>query len=300
MTHTVVSINNLTCRYGDFTAVKDLSFEVNQGEIFGFLGPNGAGKTTTLRTMMDFIRPDGGSIEVFGIDTRAEPEAIKARVGFLSSELVLWENWNGEQYIRWLEKVRHKPMLEEAQRLAQLLDFEMKRSLQGMSTGMKRKIGVIAALAHKPELLILDEPSIGLDPLMQQVFEELMIEVREEGRTVLLSSHDLSEVEAICDRVAIIREGELQTVENVANLTRLAFRWMNLTFKDEAAPIEGFDRINGVTDISTENGELRMRVSGDADMDTLIKHIAQYPVKDLQFDHPTLEEIFLTYYGREA
>jgi ABC-2 type transport system ATP-binding protein len=300
MTNTVVNIKNLTCRYGDLTAVKDLSFEVIKGEIFGFLGPNGAGKTTTLRTMMDFIRPDAGTIEVFGMDSQRSPEAIKARIGFLSSELVLWENWNGEQYVRWLEKVRGTPMMEEARRLAETLDFDLTRSLQGMSTGMKRKIGVIAALAHKPELLVLDEPTIGLDPLMQQAFAELMIKVREEGRTVLLSSHDLKEVEAICDRVAIIREGELQTVENIKNLTRLAFRWMNVTFMDGAAPLDSFASINGVTDISNENGELRMRVSGDADMDKLIKHIAQYPVKDLQFDHPTLEEIFLTYYGKES
>lgn len=296
----IISINNLTCRYGDFTAVKDLSLSVQPGEIFGFLGPNGAGKTTTLRTMMDFIRPVSGTISIFGMDSRQDSVAIRKKIGYLSSELVLWENWTGQEYIKWLENLRGIQMMGVAQRLAERLDFDLSRSLHGMSTGMKRKMGLIAILAHEPELLILDEPTIGLDPLMQHAFKELMLEVKADGRTVFLSSHDLKEVETICDHVAIIRDGQLQTIENVANLTRLNFRWLKVRFNNGALPAENFSAIKGITDISHTNGELKMRISGEVSIDTVIKELAKFKVDDLSFEHPSLEEIFLTYYGKEA
>lgn len=297
----IIQIENLTCRYGKFSAVKNLSFEVQPGEIFGFLGPNGAGKTTTLRTLLDFIRPATGRIEVFGLDNRQHSKAIKKRLGYLGSELTLWENWTGEAYIRWLEQARGTAMLQEAQRLAEHLDFDLHRSLGGMSTGMKRKIGLITTLAHKPELLILDEPTIGLDPLMQRAFKDLMVEIRAEGRTVFLSSHDLAEVETICDRVAIIRQGELQKIEHVANLTRLAFRWVTIHFANpNAIPLDSFQALPGMSEARLQDGVLKMRMSGEASMNALVKHLATFDITDLTFEHPNLEEIFLTYYGQEA
>lgn len=294
----VIQIDNLTHNYGSFTAVKDVSMEVCQGEIFGFLGPNGAGKTTTIRTMLDFIRPTKGQIAILGMDARQESAKIRHRIGYLPSELKLWENWTGVQYIRWLETVHQKPLLAYAQELSERLNYDLERSLRGMSTGMKRKMGLIAALAHRPELLILDEPTNGLDPLMQRVFHELMLEAKNEGRTVFLSSHILTEVEQICDRVGIIRKGELQAVQTVESLTEVTFRWITVK-TPEITSVNGFSSINGVSDVSLNNGKIRMKVSGDANMDAIIKQAAQYRIDDLNIVHPTLEEIFLAFYDEQ-
>lgn len=294
----VIETQNLTHRYGSFTAVKDVNLTVNEGEIFGFLGPNGAGKTTTIRMILDFIRPDAGEAKVFGMDARSHSVEIRRRVGYLPAELKLWDNWTGKQYTQWLSQVHQKELLPEAQRLADALEFDLKRSLKGMSTGMKRKMGLIAALAHKAPLLILDEPTTGLDPLMQQVFHQLMREARAEGRTVFLSSHNLQEVEDICDRVGIIRAGQLEAVETVQQLTQVTFRWLTLTLA-HPAQVDGFSSISGVNDLSAEGSQLRMRISGETDIDSLIKRSAQFTVQDIQLEQPTLEEIFLTYYGKK-
>jgi ABC-2 type transport system ATP-binding protein len=300
MTQPIIAMHDLTHRYGSLVAIQDVNLDVSEGEIFGFLGPNGAGKTTTIRTLLDFIRPSAGSATIFGLDSVRDSVAIRARLGYLPSELTLWVNWTGEQYIRWLIDARGQGngTLEEARRLADRLDYDLSRSLKGMSTGMRRKMGLIAALAHKPPLLILDEPTTGLDPLMQQVFHELMREVRAEGRTVFLSSHNLPEVEAICDRVGIIRAGRLEAVESIAKLMHVTFRWITLTL-DSPAALDGFAAIPGITDLSADGSTLRMRVSGETNMDAVIKQAAQTTVRDIDVEHPTLEEIFLAYYGKQ-
>jgi ABC-2 type transport system ATP-binding protein len=298
MAHTtaIIQTQNLHHYYGDFLAIRDVNLEVYQGEIFGFLGPNGAGKTTTIRTLLDFIRPSRGSAKVFGLDSRQDSLAIRGRVGYLPSELTLWDNWTGVQYIGWLGQARGgMNLLPEAENLAAKMDFDLKRPLSGMSTGMKRKMGLIAALAHKPELLILDEPTIGLDPLMQQAFYELMLAAKAEGRTVFLSSHNLPEVEHICDRVGIIREGEMKKVETVQNLVNLSFRWLTIELEGPAQP-NGFQTLRGISDVSLEGSKLRMRVSGGADMNGLLQVAAQHQVRDLNLEHPSLEEIFLAFY----
>ncbi len=296
----VIETHDLTHRYGKFTAIQDVSLAVHQGEIFGFLGPNGAGKTTTIRTLLDFIRPSAGRASLFGLDSVRNSLAIRARVGYLPSELTLWDNWTGTAYVRWLAQMHggDGAVLAEAERLAERLDFDLKRSLKGMSSGMKRKIGLIAALAHKPELLILDEPTNGLDPLMQQVFHVLVKEARAEGRTVFLSSHNLTEVEAICDRVGIIRSGQIEAVETVANLTHVAFRWLTLRVDPPVSP-DGFRTIPGITELSQDGDTLRMKLSGDASMDAVVKQAARFSVRDIHIEHPTLEEIFLAYYGKK-
>jgi ABC-2 type transport system ATP-binding protein len=294
----IIQSNQLTYRYGKFTAIQDVNLQVCGGEIFGFLGPNGAGKTTTIRVLLDFLRPSDGSASIFGMDSRAGGKEIRKKLGYLPSELTLWDNWTGVQYIRWLERVHQTPIMAEANRLAERLDYDLKRGLRGLSTGMKRKMGLIAALAHKPPLLILDEPTTGLDPLMQNVFHELMRDVRAEGRTVFLSSHNLPEVEAICDRVAIIRGGRIEATETVARLTHVTFRWLTLTMSTPISP-NGFNEIPGVSDITSDGPVLKMRVSGEVNIDALIKQAAAHTVTDISFVQPTLEEIFLTYYGEK-
>ena len=295
----VIQTNHLTHRYGKVVAVEDLNLQVNQGEIFGFLGPNGAGKTTTIRTLLDFIRPSSGSATIFGMDTVRDSVAIRRRIGYLPSELTLLDNWTGLDYVRWLETVRGATdgYLAEAQRLAERLGYDLTRSLKGLSTGMKRQMGLIVAMAHKPELLILDEPTTGLDPLMQQVTHELMREARREGRTIFMSSHNLPEVEAICDRVGIIRKGRLEAVETISNLTRVAFRWLEFTF-DGVVPADDFRALAGVSDVSVDGARVRMRVGGEASIDAVLKLAARHTVTDIDLEHPSLEEIFLAYYGR--
>lgn len=292
----VIQTSNLARYYGDVAAVVDLNLAIQQGEVFGFLGPNGAGKTTTIRTLLGFIRPTSGSATILGMDSVQDGPTLRARTGYLPSELTLLDNWTGVQYIQWLGEAYATDNLPEAQRLADLLEFDLTRSLKGMSSGMKRKMGIIAALAHKPDLLILDEPSIGLDPLMQQVFQDLIREVRAEGRTVFLSSHNLPEVEHICDRVGIIRNGRLQAVETIANLTRVTFRWLTFSFAD-SVPRDAFTALAGVSDLTVDDTSLRMQVSGDADMRAIIRQAADTGAVDIDIQHPTLEEIFLAYYG---
>jgi len=288
----------LTQKYSDFVAVDDVSFEVKQGEIFGFLGPNGAGKTSTIRTVLDFLRPAHGSVRVFGLDSVEKSLEIRKRVGYLPSELKLWENWRGTQYIKWLESVHNKPLMNEANRLADALDFDLNRSLKGMSTGMKRKMGIIAALAHKPELLILDEPTSGLDPLMQKTFDEFMLEAKTEGRTIFLSSHMLTEVEQICDRVGIIREGKLEAIETVKSLMHSTFRWVTFALNSPAR-INGFVSIDGVSDVTVNDNEIKMRVTGAADMGEVLRQAAQNDVRDFDVQKPSLEEVFLAFYGEK-
>jgi ABC-2 type transport system ATP-binding protein len=294
----VIETRGLTHNYGKVMAVKGVNLDVCEGEIFGFLGPNGAGKTTTIRMILDFIRPTRGSINVLGMDSRQRSVEIRRRVGYLPSELTLWENWTGTAYIRWLEKVYQKPLLDEAHQLAERLQFKLERPLRGMSTGMKRKMGLIAALSPRAELLILDEPTNGLDPLMQQVFNEMMREARAEGRTVFLSSHMLAEVEQICDRVGIIRGGQLKAVETVDDLTHVSFRWLTLNMNGAAA-VNGFDRIEGVSDVTREGSVVKMRVSGSTDMNQVVRTIAQHDITDMQFVRPNLEEVFLAFYGEK-
>ncbi len=292
----VIHTNNLTKKYGGVVALQDLNLEVHQGEVFGYLGPNGAGKTTTIRTLLDLIRPTSGSATLLGLDSRRDSVKIHAQVGFLPSEMTLYHNMTGRQYIHFIERARGVACMPEAQRLAERLDYDLSRSLEGLSTGNRRKMGLITALMHRPPLLILDEPSSGLDPLMQQTFNEFIREIKAEGRSVFLSSHNLPEVEALCDRVGILRAGKLVTVETIQALAGLRFRWFVLDF-EQAVEIGKFKALPNVTalEANPENTRLRLQVSGA--IDPVIKLAAHYSLRDLSVEHPSLEETFLEFYG---
>lgn len=278
-------------------ALKNLNLSVQPGEIFGYLGPNGAGKTTTIRLLLDIIRPTSGHGRIFGQDAQQHSVDLHRRIGFLPGELTLWKNYSGQQVVGYIGRIRGGVDAGYVKQLAARLELDLNLRVRSYSTGNKRKLGLMLALMNKPELLILDEPTSGLDPLMQQIFNELMLDVQKEGRTVFLSSHILSEVQAICDRVGILRGGELKAVERVSDLTHADFRWVEVRFKDSVLP-NALANVAGVSEITTIENGLRLRLHGD--FDPLMRALAPYYVKDVRMQEPSLEEIFLTFYGNNG
>jgi len=294
MTDTVILADGLTKFYGKQRGVIDLTLDVKQGEVFGCLGPNGAGKTTTIRTMLDFIRPTRGRAALFGLDSRTHSREIHERIGYVPGELALYDNMTGAQFLRYMANLRGGVGWKTVDTLAQRLGADLARPLKALSHGNKRKIVLIQAFMHKPELIILDEPTSGLDPLMQQEFYRMVAEVKADGRTVFLSSHILPEVERVCDRVGIIREGKLIAVENISTLKERALRGLEIHFARPVPP-DAFAHIAGVRDLTVENSTLRCTVAGS--LDALIKAVAQFEVVNVLSHEPNLEDIFLNFYG---
>jgi ABC-2 type transport system ATP-binding protein len=291
---TVLETVDLTKRYPGKLALDHLNLMVHQGEIFGYLGPNGAGKSTTIRLLLDLIRPTEGSARLLGMDSRRQSVAIKRHIGNLPAEAQLWDHLTGDQVLRYLCDLRPGCDWRYAGQLAERLHLDLSVRTRDYSTGSRRKLGLIQALMHRPALLILDEPTSGLDPLMQQTFYDLMREIRAEGRTVFLSSHVLSEVEAICDRVGILRDGRLQAVERIADLMRVRYRWVTL-YSDRAFDRAQWSALPGVSDVALVTGGIRMRAAGSLDL--IVKQAAQITVQDMRVEEPGLEDIFLTFYG---
>ena len=301
----VIATSGLSKTYGrgdsQVVALDKLNLEVNRGEIFGYLGPNGAGKTTTIKLLLDLIRPTAGSARIFGMDAREDSVEIHRRVGFLPAELELWGGRRGDQVIDYVASVHGdgKRIVKHAAEVAERLDLDTSRRVRDYSSGNKRKLGIVLAVMHAPELLILDEPTNGLDPLVQQTFHEMMLEYRDKGNTVFLSSHILSEVQAICERVGILRDGDLKAVESVQELTQVEFRWIDVIFRERAPEtvLAQLRESEFVSDFSANGDRLRMRLSGD--FDPLLRIIGEGYVRDLRVEEPTLEEIFLAFYSDE-
>jgi len=299
----VINTNQLSKTYGSGDtathALDKLNLQVNKGEIFGYLGPNGAGKTTTIRLLLDLIRPTQGSATIFGQDVKANSVDIHKRIGFLPGELSLWKNRTASQIVSFIADVRGdtSSQIAYSKELAERLKFDLSKKVRDYSTGNRRKLGLILALMHKPELLILDEPTSGLDPLMQQIFNEMMNEVKAEGRTVFLSSHVLSEVQAICDRVGILRDGDLKAIETIENLTHVGFRKVGITFRDVLpSDVQStIGQLDGASDVSVEDNTISLKLSGD--FDPVLRAIGGNYVTDMRVEDPTLEEIFLAFYG---
>jgi ABC-2 type transport system ATP-binding protein len=291
----------LSKSYGRVRALRGVDLEVRQGEVFGFLGPNGAGKTTTIRCLLDLIRPDGGALEVLGLNPQADPVAVRARVGYLPGEMRFEENMTVEGELRFLNSLRKgKADWDDVRRLASRLDLDLKPAIKNLSKGNKQKIGVVQALMHRPELLLLDEPTFGLDPLMQREVLRLLVEARERGATVFFSSHILSEVQEVAERVAIIRLGVVVEVADTASLISRALRRVRISFK-QPVDISGLRSVPRTRILSQEPGSALLEVEGE--IDALVKALAGYPLRDLETERPSLEEIFLAYYtsgGKEA
>ena len=289
-----IETEKLTKTYGRSRGIRYVDLAVEEGEVFGFLGPNGAGKTTTVRTLLGFLRPTGGRAWVFGMDTRKKSVEIRARVGNLPGEFALEDRMTGEELLRFFARLRGGRDLGYARELAERLEADLGRPMRRLSRGNKQKIGLIQAMFHRPPLLILDEPTGGLDPLVQEEFLEIVGEVRAEGRTVFLSSHVLSDVERICDRVGIIREGRLVTVEPTDELVDKAFRHVSLTFDRPVDP-EPFAALPGVRDLEANGASLSFTLYDN--LDEVIKLAARNRLVNMEYEHPSLEEVFLTYYG---
>jgi ABC-2 type transport system ATP-binding protein len=294
----ILIIDGLTKSYGKVRALKGVDLQVQQGEIFGFLGPNGAGKTTTIRCLLDLIRPDGGKALVLGIDPQANPIAVQQRTGYLPGEMELFENLTVERQLKFLNDMRgRKADWGTVRQLCKRLGLDLKQQIKNLSKGNKQKIGVVQALMHRPELLLLDEPTGGLDPLMQQEVLDLIREARSEGATVFFSSHILSEVEAVTDRVAIIREGKIVEVGETGLLTKRALHRVIVRFM---APVDcqNLQSLTGVEVLSRgDDTSITLQVTGV--MDGLIKALGSYPVSEIETSRPSLEEVFLAYYKRE-
>ena len=292
----VIETEALTKRYGAARGIENVSMTVEAGEVFGFLGPNGAGKTTTIRTLLDLLHPTSGSARVFGLDSRRDSLAIRARLGNLAGEFSCDPRLTGRELIAYLADLRGLGGLGRAEQLAERFAAELDRPTGELSRGNRQKIGLIQAAFHDPELLVLDEPTGGLDPIMQEEFLAFVADERDRGATVFLSSHDLDEVERACDRVGIVRDGRLVAVERVSEMTGRSYRHVTLEF---AVPVDAreFRRIAGVRGVRQDGNTLSFKVEGD--LDPVIKAAAHHTVVDVELARPTLEEVFLTYYTGE-
>jgi ABC-2 type transport system ATP-binding protein len=295
MSQPVIETTKLSVYYGRQRGIVDVDLRVNEGEIFGFLGPNGAGKTTTQRVLLDIIRPTAGEARMFGLDCRKQGVEARRRVGYLPGELALYGSMRASQFFEMYASLQNSNGDRGYWKtLAERLDLDDSRRIRQLSRGNRQKVGIVAAFMHQPDLLILDEPTTGLDPLMQQTVMELVREASAAGATVFFSSHILPEVQAVCDRVGIIREGALVATERVETLTHQQFKRLRLAFAAEA-PAGAFD-LEGVTVISQSDRDLTLEVRQN--LNEVLARAAGLSIIDIETIPVTLEEIFLTYYGK--
>jgi len=286
----IIEIKNLKKYFGKTKAVDDISLNVEKGEIFGFLGPNGAGKTTTIRAMMDFIRPTDGEIKILGLDAQKDTVELKKKIGYLSGELRLYKKWTGKDHINFVKNLHGDGDI--AQDIAKRFGFDPSLKVKSLSSGNRQKLGIVMAFMTKPELLIMDEPTSGLDPLLQNEMYELIEEVTKQGTTVFMSSHNLSEVDRVCSRVGIIKQGKMVTTESIKNLKEKRLYTITAYFKDK------FDK----NDFDIENVEIKKEIaeglimSAKGDINELVKKLSEYNLRDLRIEHASLEDIFLEFY----
>ena len=298
----IIEVEKLTKSYGRRRGIADVSFQVGEGEVFGFLGPNGAGKTTTIRILMALIRADSGEAKINGLDSWDRSVEIKRSVGYVPGEPSLDGNLTGGQILEYFAHLRGGVDQKYLKQLVERLDLDTGRKFRQYSTGNKRKVVLIQAFMHKPRVLILDEPTSGLDPLNQQEFDGMVREARDEGRTVFLSSHVLSEVEKTCTRVGIIREGKLVKIGGVHDLNDIKRYEITISFA-QPVPVEAFAQLEGVTNVERLNDGRALRLAMQGSADAVIKAAAHYPVVSLTSYEPSLEDVFLRYYesdGRPA
>jgi ABC-2 type transport system ATP-binding protein len=288
-----VLTERLTKRYGTRIGIDSLDLEVRPGEIFGFIGPNGAGKTTTIRLLLDLLRPTSGRAEILGLDSHRDSVRVRRSVGYLPGDFGLDTRLTARQLFTYFARLRAMNDLAEAVRLAGRLSLDLDVPMGRLSRGNRQKIGLIQALFHRPALLILDEPTTGLDPLVQETFLQELREVREKGCTVFLSSHILSEVERVCDRVAIVRGGRLVALETTESLLEKRRKRVAMVFA-EPVEVERFVNLPGISDVEVRGNSVTLRIHDG--IDAVIKEAAHHTLLDMSIVHPTLDEVFIGYY----
>lgn len=286
----IIEVSHLTKYYGKSRGIVDVSFNVEEGEIFGFIGPNGAGKSTTIRLLLSLIHPTEGEGKVFGKDVTKNGPEIRRDIGYLPSEVFYYEGMKVIDLLKYSASFYEGDFTERMKELSDLMELEMNRRISDLSYGNKKKVGIVQGLLHNPKLLLLDEPTSGLDPLMQRKFFDLIKEENKRGVTVFFSSHILGEVQRLCNRVGIIREGSMVEISDIRTLQQNNYKKISVT---AGLSSEFFD-IEGVTNVQTENGTVNFFFKGD--INAVLQKIGSVQVDDVTIEEPTLEEIFMHYY----
>ncbi len=292
----IIELKHLTKMYGTSRGVSDLNLEVKEGEVTGFLGPNGAGKTTTISMLIDLIRPTSGEVTIFGMDARKQGVEIRKRIGFLAGDFALDKDLTGWQQLKYYGNLRGSFDKAYIQGLADRLECDLNKRFKNLSRGNRQKVGLISALMHRPELLIFDEPTSGLDPLMQAEFNRIIAEHKAAGKTAFISSHVLSEVEALCDNVAFIRDGELVATRTMQELTHTSTRFIRVTTKDKKL-LQQLGKLPGTKLQNTTNEYTEFTSTGD--INQVVALLAHHNVQNLTITEADLESIFMHYYQEE-
>lgn len=292
MSEPVIVLDGLTKSYGERRGIENISFSVNEGEIFGFIGPNGAGKSTTIRTLMGLLKPSGGSAAIFGLDCGQQAAEIAKSVGYLPSENCCYNELKVREMLQYTADLYGMDCRERMAELAQRLNLDLARKIRELSLGNKKKVGIVSALLPCPKLLIMDEPTSGLDPLIQQTFYEILREENKRGMTIFLSSHVLSEVQKLCDRVAILRDGTLVSLQSMEELRANGYKKISLTAKEPLK--KDFFAVPGVANLEQEGASASFMFSGN--IMTIMDRLHYLELEDVFIEESSLEEIFLHYY----
>ena len=290
----IIEINGITKDYGNHKGIFNLLFAVEKGEVFGYLGPNGAGKTTTIRHLLGFLTPDTGSAKILGMDCRKDSAEIMKHLGYLPAEIAFFDGMKGMDFLKFMGEMRGLTNTSYRDALIEKFQLDTKGTIRKMSKGMKQKLGIICAFMHDPQVLILDEPTSGLDPLMQNIFASLILEEKAKGKTILMSSHSFEEIEKTCDRIGIIRAGELVTTEDIHVLKTKRRKSYLITF-DSPATASAFAKTDSFDNIALDGASAKVDVLGS--VTKLMEALNGYTVIDFDTQKNSLEEVFMQYYG---
>lgn len=290
-----IEIKNLTKTYGTARGITDVSFNVEEGEIFGFIGPNGAGKSTTIRTLLSLIYPTSGSATIFGKDCIEFGPEIKKEIGYLPSEVFYYDNMKVIDLLKYSATFYKKDCNKRIKELAAIMDLDLKKKINDLSYGNKKKVGIVQGLLHEPKLIMLDEPTSGLDPLMQQKFFDLLKEENKKGATILFSSHVLSEVQKMCERVAIIKEGKIINIEKISDLKENNFK--NFDIETISKIDADYFNISGVTKLIIKDNLVSFLYKGNINL--ILQKISAIEISNLRIEEPSLEDVFMHYYEKE-
>lgn len=288
----MLEIHNVTKKFKNGKGIFNVSFSIKKGEVFGFLGPNGAGKSTAIRHIMGFMKPDTGYIKVNGFDTWKQQGEVQKLIGYLPGEIAFLEGMTGKSFLEFMADMQKLENYSKRDELIERLQFDVNTPIRKMSKGMKQKVGIVAALMHDPEVIILDEPTSGLDPLMQRVFIEIVLEEKSKGKTILLSSHSLPEIERTCDRAAIIKNGKVIAVKDIHELQSMQRKLFEITFEN-SSDAEAFTKSNLHIEYYEKN---KVRVAVQGNFDEFLAEVAKYHVRNMDVFTQNLEEIFMNYY----